>query len=91
MLKYAYDTNLIEISETRNEEDVTFLIEVKSEEMRSRLKQVRAYFENNDDFTDAMFYSRKGAHYEVIVQNDHYTEFLTQAFLYKCLESLAWE
>jgi hypothetical protein len=55
------------------------------------LKEVRSFFENDKDFTDAMFYSRKEGKYEVIVRNDHYVEFLTRAFLSKCLLSLSWE
>ncbi|MEJ8544915.1 hypothetical protein [Brevibacillus borstelensis] len=91
MVTYTFDQSLIEIQETRNENDVTFSIEVKSEEMRNRLKQVRAYFENNQDYTDAFFYSRQDGRYEVIVRNDTVLPFLVQAFRFRCLESLQWK
>ncbi|CAM5792094.1 MULTISPECIES: hypothetical protein [Brevibacillus] len=91
MVAYTFDQSLIEIQETENENDVTFSIEVKSEDMRNRLKQVRSYFEDNKDYTDAFFYSRQGGSYEVIVRKDAVIPFLVQAFRFRCLESLQWK
>lgn len=57
MVHYTYDSRLIEIRENQNETDVTFTFALKTEEMRNRLKQIRSLFEENRDYTDALFYS----------------------------------
>ncbi|GAA4709356.1 hypothetical protein [Brevibacillus fulvus] len=91
MLHYSFDSSLVEITEQKNEDDVTFTIQIKSETMRQRWKQVRFYFDDNKDYTDAFFYSHIDGHYEVIVRNDAVLPFLLQAFRYRCIESLAWK
>lgn len=91
VIHYTVNDQLVEVTEVRNQDDYTFTIHIKSEEMRKRLKAVRAYFEENKDLTDAMFYSLENGKYEVIVRNDVYITFLLIAFKYRCLESLKWE
>lgn len=91
MIHYTVDDQLLEVREEKNQSDYTFHIRVKSDEMRKRLKQVRAFFEENKDLTDAMFYSLQDGQYEVIVRNDIYLTFLLIAFKYRCLESLNWK
>ncbi|MBO8163055.1 MAG: hypothetical protein H0Z34_04935 [Brevibacillus sp.] len=90
MIRYTYDTNQIEIRESKNEGDVTFNVIVKTDDMRDRVKQLRAFFEENNDYTDAMFYSHQDGHYEVIVRNNNYLIFLLHAFRFRCLESISW-
>ncbi|WP_312108665.1 hypothetical protein [Brevibacillus reuszeri] len=90
MLHYTFDETLIAITETMQSSDVTFQIEIRSEEMRSRLKQVRSFFEDNKDYTDVLFYSREDGTYEVIVRNDMISAFLIHAFRFQCLTSLRW-
>lgn len=91
MVTYTFDENVISIKETRNNNDITFTIEVKSDEIRSRVKQVRSYFDENKDYTDVLFYSHQDGQYEVIVRNDKLLPFLMQAFRFRCIESLRWE
>lgn len=91
MVNYTFDPDLIDIKETQNQEDVTLMIEVKSEVMRQRLKQIRHYFDENKDYTDVLFYSRNDGNYEVIVRNDMLVTFLLQAFRFRCIESLKWK
>lgn len=91
MVHYTFDHHLIDIRETQNETDVTFQIEVKSEEIRNRLKQVRSVFDDNKDYTDVMFYSHQDGQYEVIVRRDAVLSFLLQLFRFRCLESLHWQ
>ena len=90
MLHYTFDEKLITITETKQSSDVTFQIEIHSEIMRSRLKQVRSFFEDNKDYTDVLFYSHEDGTYEVIVRNDMITGFLIHAFRFQCLTSLRW-
>lgn len=91
MLRYSFDPSLIDIKEVANAHDVTFQIAVKSADMRKRLKQVRAFFDENKDYTDVLFYSREDGTYEVIVRNDIVHAFLIHAFRFQCLQSLQWE
>lgn len=90
-MNYTFDPNLIDVKETQNQDDVTFIFEVKAEAMRQRLKQVRHFFDENKDYTDALFYSRNDGNYEVIVRNDMLVTFLLQAFRFRCIESLSWK
>jgi hypothetical protein len=91
VVAYTFDPQSIDIEETKNDVDVTFSLIVKSEEMRDRIRQLRAYFEDNKDFTDAMFYTHQDGHYEVIVRNNSYLPFLLHAFRFRCIESLSWK
>ncbi|MDF2682052.1 MAG: hypothetical protein K0R47_3242 [Brevibacillus sp.] len=91
MLRYTFDESLIDIKEIVNPSDISFQIVVKSEDMRKRLKQVRTYFEDNKDYTDALFYSREDGTFEVIVRKDAIDAFLIHAFRFQCLKSLHWD
>lgn len=91
MIRYTIDDTLIEVKETENTGDYTFHIQVKTEEMRARIKRVRSFFEDNKDYTDAMFYSHHNGVYEVIVRRDKYITFLLIAFKYRCIESISWD
>lgn len=91
MVSYTYNQQLIEIQESANQEDITFTIRVHSEEMRRRVKQLRDYFEDNKDLTDAMFYSLQDGRFEVIVRHNSYLLFLLHAFRFRCIESIAWK
>ncbi|USG63559.1 hypothetical protein NDK47_15385 [Brevibacillus ruminantium] len=91
MVTYTFDHNQISIQETQNEHDVTFTLQVYSDEMRNRLKQVRSFFDDNKDYTDALFYTQQDGSYEVIVRSDAVIPFLLQAFRFRCVESLSWK
>lgn len=91
MLRYTFDESHINIKEIVNSSDTTYQIVIKSEDMRKRLKQVRTYFEDNKDYTDALFYSNEDGTYEVIVRKDSIHAFLIHAFRFQCLKSLQWD
>ncbi|MGG1659603.1 hypothetical protein [Brevibacillus sp. NRS-1366] len=90
MLQYTFDETLIGIKEIVQLNDVAFQIQVRSDEMRNRLKQVRQFFEDNKDFTDVFFYSQEDGTYEVIVRSDIASSFLIHCFRFQCLTSLRW-
>ena len=90
MLQYKFDEKMISIQERASQQDTTYVIEVKSEEMRARLKQVRQFFDENRDYTDVMFYSHEDGTYEAIVREDMKNVFLIHAFRFQCLTSLRW-
>lgn len=91
MLHYTFDNTMIDIEEILQEDGIAFQIQVKSEEMRKRLKHVRAFFDDNKDFTDVIFYSHEDGTYETLVRNDVRESFLIQAFRFQCLTSMRWE
>lgn len=91
MLQYTFDEALISIKEMVQPNDIAFQIEVHSDDMRNRLKQVRQFFEDNKDYTDVLFYSRQDGTYEVIVRRDMIHSFLIHCFRFQCLTSLRWE
>ncbi|WP_134683256.1 hypothetical protein [Brevibacillus migulae] len=91
MVTYTYDQQLVEITEVKGEADITFRVTIKSDEMRTRLKALRAHLDHDKDFTDALFYTHLDGTYEVIVRNDFYLPFLLQAFRLRCIESLSWK
>jgi len=91
MVSYTYNHDLIEIQESANKEDTTFTIQVKSDEMRQQVKQLRNFFEDNKDLTDAMFYTLQDGRYEIIVRSNSYLLFLLHAFRFRCIETLAWK
>ncbi|AKF95407.1 hypothetical protein ABE137_03420 [Brevibacillus laterosporus] len=90
MVTYTFNETAIHIEETPNEKDVTFRVEIKSEAMRDRIKELRNYLNNDKDYTDALFYTDQQGVFEIIVRNDYYLKFLTEAFRFHCLESLHW-
>lgn len=91
MLQYTFDEAMISIKEIVQPHDITFQIEVRSEDIRNRLRQVRQFFEDNKDYTDVFFYSREDGTYEVIVRRDMIPSFLIHCFRFQCLTSLRWE
>jgi hypothetical protein len=91
MVTYTYDVKLIEIKEMEGEKDFTFHISAKTDEMRQRIKQVRSFFNENKDYTDALFYTMEDGQFEVIVRKEMIVPFLLQAFRFRCIESLSWK
>lgn len=90
MITYTYNETFIHIEETKNEKDITFRVVLKSELMRDRVKELRNYLNSDNDYTDALFYTDQQGVFEIIVRNDSYLRFLTEAFRFHCLESLRW-
>lgn len=91
MFHYTFDDREIDIQEFNAERDTTYRILAKTESMRERLKQVRHFFEGNEDYTDVLFYSLEDGSFEVIVRTNMIEIFLIHAFRFKCLQSVCWE
>lgn len=91
MLVYRFDPNRVEIRETVNGNDAEFTIRfpVESPDLDA-FKQVKRLFEDNDEYTDVLFYAYPGHAYKVIVRRDHYADFLAELWKRQLLQSLEW-
>ncbi len=92
MLAYRYDPNALDIQETVNGDDTEFMIRIPDGSPHlEAFKRIMKYFEDNEEITDAFFYTYPHHEYRVIVRRDHYANFLTQMLRYRLLQSLEWK
>jgi len=92
MIVYQPNSQWLEIRESANEDDIEFRIRI--EDGTSGLdawKDVQHVFEDNDDFTDVLFYPYQNHEYRVIVKHEHYGDFLAELWKRRLLTSLAWK
>ncbi|MGP0584760.1 hypothetical protein [Paenibacillus timonensis] len=92
-LKYRIDSERVQIRETSNEEDVEFeLTFLQEEPLLSKMREVQKRFEDNDIYTDVLFYLNQDQErqYKIIVRNDFYVDFLLALMKYRILEGLEW-
>ncbi|QHW29829.1 hypothetical protein GZH47_02585 [Paenibacillus rhizovicinus] len=91
MLVYRYDSSRIEIQETNNGDDIEFHIQVKdTETFLPRVKSVRAFFDEDDVYTDVLFYAYPDQRYSVIVKPQYYTDFILQLMKQHVLLQVEW-
>ncbi|SEM93749.1 hypothetical protein [Lihuaxuella thermophila] len=92
MLTYQYNQDIIRIRETVNKDDVEFHIQVlKEKPFVDHLKQVQNFFEDNEVYTDVLFYAYADHEYRVIVRHDYYTDFILALMKHRLLQSVKWE
>lgn len=92
MLEYRYDPSIIQITESVNEQDAEFRIRLlKEEPYLARLKQIRRFFEDNDIYTDALFYVYKNHEYGAIVRKEYYVDFVLALMKHQLLQSVEWK
>lgn len=92
-LKYRIDSERVQIRETANEGDVEFeLTFLQEEPLLSSMREVQKRFEDNDVYTDVLFYLNQDQErqYKIIVRNDFYEDFLLALLKYRILEGLEW-
>ncbi|MGG6313358.1 hypothetical protein [Paenibacillus macerans] len=92
-LKYHYNPERIFIRETANEDDVEFEITfLQAEPLFSQMREVQKRFEDNDVYTDVLFYLNQDHEhqYKVIVRKDFYSDFLLALLKYQILNRLEW-
>lgn len=91
MLKYGFDQNIIQVSETANENDIEFRILILQEQpYLEEMKQVQKEFEDNRVHTDVLFYIFANHEFRVIVRKDHYNEFVLELMKHRLLQSVEW-
>lgn len=92
MLAYRCNDDVAVITETVNEQDVEFHLRLlQTEPYLQRLKEIRHYFEENDIYTDVLFYIYKNHEYGAIVRQAYYVDFVLQLMKYGFLRSVEWK
>ncbi|GIO32176.1 MULTISPECIES: hypothetical protein [Paenibacillus] len=92
MLIYRCNEDVARITETVNGEDVEFRIRLLQEEpYLNRLREIRKHFEDNDVYTDALFYVYKNHEYGAIVRKDYYVDFVLALMKHGLLRSVEWK
>ncbi|WP_276354096.1 hypothetical protein [Cohnella caldifontis] len=91
-VQYRFDPGRIEIRESANGEDAEFLIRIPDgSPYLEAMKQIRQYFEDNDEITDVLFYLYPGHEIKAIVNRAHYADFLGELWKRRLLLSLEWK
>lgn len=93
-LIYHYDPEQVRIRETVNDEDVEFeLTFLQDEPLFSKMREVQKRFEDNDVYTDVLFYLNQDQErqYRIIVCKDFYDDFLLALLKYRILNGLEWK
>jgi hypothetical protein len=89
-ISYEVNTELIDVTEVKNENDYEFVIRIKTNEALNRLRKLRVFFESDKVYTDIMFYSRKDREFQVIVRRDAYVPFIAHLFQLQLLIAVRW-
>lgn len=92
MLTYQFDSEVLDITENQDGNDIEFHIQLHKEKpYLEQLRRVQHYFDDNNDYTDVLFYAYEKHEYKVIVRQDHYVDFVTELLKARLLQSLAWK
>ncbi|MCY9661993.1 hypothetical protein P5G65_33820 [Paenibacillus chondroitinus] len=91
MLKYEYDRQIIQVNETDNGNDVEFRIHLLHEgSCLDGMKKIQKKFEENQVYTDILFYIYANHEYQVIVRRDYYEDFVLELMKQRLLQSVSW-
>lgn len=90
MINYEYDSNLLTLVESPNEQDIEFRIRLKDPAYEHNIHEVRSFYSKNRDLTDVLFYTHLDHEFQVIVRTDYYNDFLITLFKHKLLTGLRW-
>ncbi|MBW5447313.1 hypothetical protein GE107_14750 [Cohnella sp. CFH 77786] len=91
MLKYEFDPRILDIRESENENDAEFLIRIPDGSPGlAEMRKVQHHFEDDNDYTDVLFYLYPNHEFKVILQREHYADFLAELMKRKLLRSLEW-
>jgi len=92
MLTYTYDSSIIEIRESANEQDVEFRIRaLGGDAIDAAIRRVQGRFEQNDILSDVYSYVYKNHEYQFIVRQDFYVEFILALMKYQLLLRVQWD
>ena len=89
-LTYSYDHSVIEIGETANDPDIEFDIRVPEQEDWDKLKLIRDRFEDDDVYTDVLFYAYENHKARIIVRKDYYEDFILALMKHGLLTKVEW-
>ena len=92
-LKYRFDPERLEIRETAGDADVEFEITfLQKEPMLEKMRDVQKRFEENDVYTDVLFYMNEGRvqQFKVVVRKDFYLDFILALLKHQLLTRVEW-
>lgn len=89
-LKYTYRRSVIELKETPNEGDIEFEIQVLEDRFWPAMKAVQRFFEENEVYTDVLFYPYEKHKFRIIVREDHYIAFILCMMKHQLLLMVEW-
>ncbi|XJZ27991.1 hypothetical protein ACF5W4_04090 [Bacillota bacterium Lsc_1132] len=89
-LTYKFDKTVMELTETKNGEDIEFNITFLTNEFKQQIEKVEKHFSENNLITDVLVYAHKNHHYQIIVRKDFYEEFVLQLFKQRLLLEVKW-
>jgi hypothetical protein len=91
VLKYRYEPQELSIAESENDTDVEFKIRILKEKSHvESMRKIHRYFEENEVYTDVLFYIYPNHEFTVRVRRDYYTDFIAELFKHKLLKSVEW-
>jgi hypothetical protein len=89
-LIYRYNEAVVQISETPNEADIEFKIHTLTDEHWAGFKELQKSFEDNEIYTDVLFYAYEDHRCTAIVRQDYYVDFILGLLKHQLLESVEW-
>lgn len=91
MIYYEYDQTKVKLEEVVGEQDVEFTIQfLQDDYLEQSMKAIQKQFDENDIFTDAMFYTFGNHEYRVVVRKDYYVDFILSLMKYKLVKKVEW-
>ncbi|SEO53763.1 hypothetical protein [Paenibacillus sp. OV219] len=89
-LKYTYNKFIIELTETPNEGDIELEVQIVEDAYWPAMKNVQRFFEENEVYTDVLFYPYENHRFHIIVREDHYATFILCLMKHKLLQKVEW-
>ena len=92
MIDYQPNSRWLDLRESANEGDYEFKVRIEADTPGlDAWKEVQHVFEDNDDFTDVLFYPYPNHEFRVIVKHEHYGDFLAELWKRRLITSLTWK
>lgn len=92
MLTYQYDPTIIQLEERSNNEEIEIQIKLLQPEPYAKyFKQVKDFFDNNEIYTEALFYFCKNNEYRIIVRPDYYDDLILMLMRHQLLQKVEWQ
>ncbi|MBD0382292.1 hypothetical protein [Paenibacillus sedimenti] len=91
MLAYTFNSQVIDIQEKANGQDIEFHIQLYGDTLDDKLKEIQYHFEQNRVLTDVLFYAFPNHKYQFIVRQDFYNDFILALMKLRLLQSVEWK
>jgi hypothetical protein len=92
MVTYEFDPAVIQVKEIPNDEEIEIQIKLlQSEPYVKQLKQVKDFFDNNDRYTEVLFYFCKNNKCRIIVKPDYYVDLILMLMRHQLLKKVEWK